>query len=81
MFGLEPDISLTDSPVKPGNDEKEKKPGNDSIIFFPLSPSGLTRGLWIAVCKFPTTLGPFRPVSLEFRLQLVLANYRLQVRQ
>jgi len=29
MFGLEPDISLTDSPVKPGNDEKEKKPGND----------------------------------------------------
>ena len=22
-------ISLTDSPVKPGNDEKEKKPGND----------------------------------------------------
>ena len=29
MFGLEPDISLTDSPVKLGNDEKEKKPGND----------------------------------------------------
>ena len=29
MFGLEPDISLTDSPVKPGNDEKEKKLGND----------------------------------------------------
>ena len=27
MFGLEPDISLTDSPVKPGNDEKEKKRG------------------------------------------------------
>ena len=27
MFGLEPDISLTDSPVKPGNDEKEKKAG------------------------------------------------------
>ena len=46
MFGLEPDISLTDSPVKPGNDEKEKKPGNDSIIFFPLLPSGLSRGLW-----------------------------------
>ena len=68
MFGLEPDISLTDSPVKPGNDEKEKKPGNDSIIFFPLSLSGLTRGLWIAVCKFQTTLGPFRPVGLELRL-------------
>ena len=30
MFGLEPDISLTDSPVKPGNDEKEKKAGNDN---------------------------------------------------
>ena len=49
MFGLEPDISLTDSrvklspplslpdlirqsrdsPVEPGNDEKEKKHGND----------------------------------------------------
>ena len=29
MFGLEPDISLTDSPVKPGNDEKEKKLRND----------------------------------------------------
>ena len=88
MFGLEPDISLTDSrvklspplslpdlirqsrdsPVEPGNDEKEKKPGNDSIIFFPLLPSGVSRGLWIAVCKFPTTLGPFRSVSLEFRL-------------
>jgi hypothetical protein len=27
MFGFEPDISLTDSPVKPGNDEKEKKAG------------------------------------------------------
>ena len=29
MFGLEPDISLTDSPIKPGNDEKEKKLRND----------------------------------------------------
>ena len=29
MFGFEPDISLTDSPVKPGNDEKEKKLRND----------------------------------------------------
>ena len=29
MFDLEPDISLTDSPVKPGNDKKEKKLGND----------------------------------------------------
>ena len=26
-------------------------------------------------------LGPFRPVSLELRLLLVLANYRLQARQ
>ena len=29
MFGLEPDISLIDSPVKPGNDEREKKHEND----------------------------------------------------
>ena len=29
MFGLEPDISLTDSPVKPGNDNKKRRTGND----------------------------------------------------
>ena len=27
MFGLEPDISLIDSPVKPGDDKKEKSRG------------------------------------------------------
>jgi len=37
MFGLEPDISLLDCRVKPGNDRKRgamtenKEPGNDKI--------------------------------------------------
>ena len=50
MFGLDPDISFMDSPVKPGNDRQEKKHGNDDIIFsfcmdsfFILSLPGLAR--------------------------------------
>ena len=43
MFGLDPDILFLDCRIKSGN---------DSIIFFPLSPSGLARGLLSLIREF-----------------------------